>query len=122
LPKKLVIRELPHTHSPIISQLHNPAVHMPRLYETKEIKAAIKDLPEWEVEGKSIERTFEFDDFAQAIDFVNGVAELAEDNEHHPDMDIRFSKVRVILSTHSKGGLTDLDFDLAEKIDTLVDA
>src|SRR5687768_8926210 len=94
---------------------------MPRLYDNKEIKEAMKDLPTWEVEGKSIERTFEFEDFALAIDFVNGVAEVAEEAEHHPDMDIRFNKVRVILSTHSKGGLTDMDFDLAEKIDTLVD-
>lgn len=94
---------------------------MPRLYDNKEIKEALKDLPAWEVEGKNIERTFEFEDFAQAIDFVNGLAELAEDAEHHPDFDVRYNKVRVILSTHSKGGLTDMDFDLAEKIDTLVD-
>jgi 4a-hydroxytetrahydrobiopterin dehydratase len=94
---------------------------MPRLLESKEIKEALKDLPEWEQEGKTIERTLEFDDFSQAMDFVNGVAELAEDAEHHPDIDIRFNKVRLILTTHSKGGLTDSDVDLAEKIDTLVD-
>lgn len=94
---------------------------MPRLFDNKEIKEALKDLPAWEVEGKNIERVFEFEDFAQSIDFVNGVAELAEDAEHHPDIDVRYNKVRVVLSTHSKGGLTDLDFDLAEKIDTLVD-
>lgn len=95
---------------------------MPQLFDSKEIKAALKDLPEWELEGKTIERTVEFDDFAQAIDFVNGVAELAEELEHHPDMDIRFNKVRLILSTHSKGGLTEADFDLAERIGNLVDA
>ena len=94
---------------------------MPRLYDSKEIKEALKDLPAWEVEGKNIERTFEFEDFAQAIDFVNGIAELAEEADHHPDFDVRYNKVRVVLSTHSKGGLTDMDFDLAEKIDTLVD-
>lgn len=94
---------------------------MPRLLESKEIKEALKDLPEWEQEGKTIERSLEFDDFSQAIDFVNGVAELAEDAEHHPDIDIRYNKVRVMLTTHSKGGLTDSDIDLAEKIDTLVD-
>ena len=95
---------------------------MSQLFTNKEIKEAIKDLPSWDVEGKTIERIFEFDDFEMAIDFVNGVAELAQDAEHHPDMDIRFNKVRVILSTHSKGGLTENDFDLAERIDTLVDA
>jgi len=55
---------------------------------------------------------FEFDDFTDAIDFVNSVAEVAEEEEHHPDIDIRFNKVRLVLSTHSKGGLTDLDFAL----------
>lgn len=95
---------------------------MAQLLESKEIKAALKELPEWDLEGKTIERTFEFDDFSQAIDFVNGVAELAEELEHHPDLDIRYNKVRIILSTHSKGGLTEMDFDLAERIGNLVDA
>jgi 4a-hydroxytetrahydrobiopterin dehydratase len=95
---------------------------MPELYDAKEIKAALKEIPEWDLDGKSIERTFEFDDFSEAIDFVNGVAELAEEMEHHPDIDIRYTKVRLALSTHSKGGLTELDFDLAERIGNLVDA
>jgi 4a-hydroxytetrahydrobiopterin dehydratase len=95
---------------------------MSQLLDPKEIKAALKDLPEWELDKKAIERTFEFDDFALAIDFVNGIAELAEELDHHPDIDIRYNKVRVILSTHSKGGLTELDFDLAERIGNLVDA
>ncbi len=95
---------------------------MPQLLDSKEIKAALKELPEWDLEKNMIERTFEFDDFAGAIDFVNGVAELAEESEHHPDIDIRYNKVRVMLSTHSKGGLTELDFDLAERINNLVDA
>ncbi len=94
---------------------------MPRLFDSKEIKTALKELPHWEHEAKTIERTIEFDDFAQAIDFVNGVAELAEEAEHHPDIEIHYNKVRLILSTHSKGGITDKDFDLAEQIDTLVD-
>ena len=86
---------------------------------TAELKNRLKKIPEWELEKKHIERTFEFDEFSEAIDFVNSVAEVAEDEEHHPDIDIRFNKVRLILSTHSKGGLTDLDFGLAERIDTL---
>ena len=79
----------------------------------------MKRIPEWETNKKAIERTFEFDDFSQAVDFVNAVAEIAEDEEHHPDIDIRWNKVRLVLSTHSQGGLTDLDFQVAEKIDTL---
>ena len=92
---------------------------MPNLLSSKDIKDRLKKIPEWEVEKNHIERTFEFDDFADAIDFVNAVAEVAEEEEHHPDIDIRYSKVRLVLSTHSKGGLTELDFALAERIDTL---
>lgn len=94
---------------------------MAELLTTQDIKAWLKKLPEWEQEKKSIERTFEFDDFTQAIDFVNSVAEISEEEEHHPDIDVRYTKVRIALSTHSEGGITDLDFEVAEKIDTLVD-
>jgi 4a-hydroxytetrahydrobiopterin dehydratase len=92
---------------------------MPDLIKTGELKERMKKVPEWELEKKHIERSFEFDDFQDAIDFVNAVAEVAEEEEHHPDIDIRYNKVRLVLSTHSKGGLTDLDFALAERIDTL---
>ena len=94
---------------------------MPDLLTAQDIKTWLKKLPEWELEKKHIERLFEFDDFSQAIEFVNGVAEIAEEEDHHPDIDIRYTKVKVALSTHSEGGITDLDFELAEKIDTLVD-
>ena len=94
---------------------------MADLLKADAAKALLKKVPEWELEKKHIERTFEFDDFSESIDFVNGVAEVAEDEEHHPDIDIRYNKVRLILSTHSKGGLTELDFGLAERIDTLAE-
>ena len=94
---------------------------MADLMKADELKARLKKIPEWELEKKHIERSFEFDDFADAIDFVNAVAEVAEDEEHHPDIDIRYNKVRLVLSTHSKGGLTELDFGLAERIDTLAE-
>ncbi len=80
-----------------------------------------QELPEWDHEKKHIERTFEFDEFSEAIDFVNSVAEIAEEDEHHPEIDIRYNKVKLTLSTHSEGGLTEVDFELAEKIDTLVE-
>jgi len=92
---------------------------MSEILSSSDIKEEMKRVPEWEHDKKSIERTFEFDDFTQAIDFVNGVAEIAEEEEHHPDIDIRYNKVRLELSTHSKGGLTEMDFELAERIDTL---
>ena len=94
---------------------------MADLIKAADLKDRMKKIPEWELEKKHVERTFEFDDFADAIDFVNAVAEVAEDEEHHPDIDIRYNKVRLVLSTHSKGGLTELDFNLAERIDTLAE-
>ena len=92
---------------------------MADLLKPQDIKDWIKKLPEWELEKKHIERTFEFDEFTQAIDFVNSVAEIAEEEEHHPDLDIRFNKVRVHITSHAKGGLTDRDFELAQKVDNL---
>ena len=94
---------------------------MADLLNNQDIKDWLKKLPEWDLEKKHIERLFEFDDFTGAMDFVNSVAEIAEEDDHHPDIDIRYNKVRIALSTHSEGGLTDLDFEVAEKIDTLVE-
>ena len=94
---------------------------MAELLNNQDIKDWLKKLPEWDLEKNHIERLFEFEDFTQAMDFVNSVAEIAEEDDHHPEMDIRYNQVRVALSTHSEGGLTDLDFEVAEKIDTLVE-
>ena len=95
---------------------------MADLLEADAIKRGMKRVPEWElVKNKSIERTFEFDDFTQAMDFVNAVAEIAEEEEHHPDIDVRYNRVTLLLSTHSEGGLTEADFDVAERIDTLAE-
>ncbi len=92
---------------------------MSEILSAAEIKEELKRVPEWDHEKKQIERTFEFDDFTQAIDFINAVAEIAEEEEHHPDIDIRYNKVRLSVFTHNKNGLTELDFQLAERIDTL---
>ncbi len=86
-----------------------------------ELKPFAKKIPEWDINDKSISRTFEFDEYMEGIDFVDGVAEIAEEANHHPDIDIRWCKVIVTLTTHSAGGLTEADFQLAEKIDTLVE-
>ncbi|MEI6352057.1 MAG: 4a-hydroxytetrahydrobiopterin dehydratase [Verrucomicrobiota bacterium] len=94
---------------------------MPALLAQSDVKQMMKRIPEWETDKKSIERTFEFDDFTQAIDFLNAVAEIAEEEDHHPDLDVRWNKVRVELSTRSEGGLTELDFQMAEKIDNLAE-
>jgi 4a-hydroxytetrahydrobiopterin dehydratase len=70
----------------------------------------------WARKGDCIEKTFTFDRFSEAIDFVNRVARLAEAADHHPDFDIRYTTVTLALSTHSAGGLTSSDFDLAAEI------
>jgi 4a-hydroxytetrahydrobiopterin dehydratase len=73
-------------------------------------------VPGWERQGDEIRRTFSFADFAGSLAFVNQVGALAEAANHHPDVDIRYSKVTLVLTTHDAGGLTANDFDLAEKI------
>ena len=84
---------------------------MADLMKAPELKERMKRIPEWELEKKHIERTFEFDDFADAIDFVNAVSEVAEEEEHHPDIDIRYNKVRLALVSHDAGGLTQRDLN-----------
>ena len=74
---------------------------------------------EWTRQGDSIVRELELADFASAMAFANSVAALAEAANHHPDIDIRWRKVTYTLSTHSAGGLTQLDLDLAAQIDSL---
>jgi len=90
---------------------------MPTLLSETDIKASLSRIPEWRSRDNSISRRFEFADFAASMGFVNTVAALAEEADHHPDIDIRWNKVLLRLSTHSAGGLTALDFALAEKID-----
>lgn len=82
----------------------------------KEIKDLTDTLGKWKRDGESLVANFEFKDFAGAMDFVNRVAEKAEEANHHPDIDIRWNKVRLVLSTHSEGGITQKDLDLARQI------
>jgi len=88
---------------------------MPLLSDS-EVKTRLSRLSGWERQGNEIRRTFAFADFAGSMEFVNRVAGLAEAADHHPDIDIRYSKVTLALSSHDAGGLTERDFDLAEKI------
>jgi 4a-hydroxytetrahydrobiopterin dehydratase len=74
----------------------------------------------WTLKEASLEREFAFDDFEEAMDFVNDVAAIAEDEEHHPDIHIYYNKVTLELSTHNIGGLSRNDFVVAAKIDQLV--
>jgi 4a-hydroxytetrahydrobiopterin dehydratase len=70
-------------------------------------------LPGWQIEKGELQRTFQFKDFRAALGFVNRVGEAAESAGHHPDIDIRYNKVRLSLVTHDAGGLTEKDFLLA---------
>lgn len=85
----------------------------------QEAQDRLSSLPGWRIESGELTRTFAFKDFVAALGFVNRVGEAAEAAGHHPDIDIRYNKVRLGLVTHDAGGLTGKDFDLAAKAGTL---
>jgi 4a-hydroxytetrahydrobiopterin dehydratase len=89
---------------------------MPKL-AAKQISLQLKAVPSWTKRALTIRRTFEFDGFLKSIDFVNRVAKKAQKVDHHPDIDIRYSKVTLTLTTHDQGGLTEKDFSLARRCD-----
>jgi 4a-hydroxytetrahydrobiopterin dehydratase len=91
---------------------------MPPLADA-EIAAALEALDGWAREGDEIIKTFECATFADAISFVVRVGFLAEAADHHPDIDIRWRKVRIALTTHSANGLTNRDLDLAGEIESI---
>ena len=97
---------------------------MPKLSEAH-IDAALSALPGWERseaaggQAPAIKKTYEFRTFAQAMSWVNLVAQMAEEADHHPDIDIRYAQVRLALSTHTARGITEKDVLLAERIDEL---
>lgn len=84
-----------------------------------QIRAALPAIPLWHREASVISRTYEFKDFVTAMKFVNAAAKAAEKAGHHPDIDIRWNKVTLALTTHDAGGLTEKDFALAAKFDAL---
>lgn len=81
------------------------------------IERALSTVPQWRCHEAVISRTYEFKDFPAAMRFVNQVAALAEQAQHHPDMDVRWNKVTLALTTHDSGGLTEKDFALARACD-----
>jgi 4a-hydroxytetrahydrobiopterin dehydratase len=93
---------------------------MPKLSDAH-IDAALSALRGWErsENAPAIEKTYEFRTFGQAMTWVNRVAAMAEEADHHPDIDIRYLQVKLALSTHSQGGITEKDVLLAERIDEL---
>jgi 4a-hydroxytetrahydrobiopterin dehydratase len=92
---------------------------MAELLNEDEIASRLRRLP-WEREGDEIVREWRFDDFSEAITFVNRVAEVAEEANHHPDIFIHgWNKVKLALTNHSAGGLTEMDFEMAARFDGL---
>jgi 4a-hydroxytetrahydrobiopterin dehydratase len=81
--------------------------------------ARLAELPGWERTGDEIVRTFDCGDFPSAVAFVVRVGFLAEAKDHHPDLDVRWKRVKVALTTHDLGGLSDWDFELASEIDAV---
>ena len=94
---------------------------MSDLLDTKELTAALKKCPEWEYEENAISRTIEFEEFMDAIDFVNDLAEIIDEAQHYPDILVRHAKVTLRLTTEDEGGVTELDVELAQRVDNLAD-
>jgi 4a-hydroxytetrahydrobiopterin dehydratase len=84
-----------------------------------EIEARLGELDGWKRDGAALKRQLKFDDFQASVDFVNRITPVAEDMNHHPDICISWNTVDLSLSTHSEGGITGNDFELARQIDQL---
>lgn len=95
---------------------------MAELLDDAAITSALESLPGWERDGDSLVRTAQLPSFPAAITVVDRVAQDAERRDHHPDIDIRWRTLTFRLSTHSAGGLTDKDVELAGAISTRIDA
>jgi 4a-hydroxytetrahydrobiopterin dehydratase len=89
------------------------------LLEQGEVERRLGELDGWSQEGNAIARDFDCGDFAGSVAFVNRIAPAADELNHHPDLAISWDTVTVALSTHSQGGLTAADFELASRIDAL---
>jgi 4a-hydroxytetrahydrobiopterin dehydratase len=91
-----------------------------QVMKIEELRPFLQSVPKWKEEGKGISRDFLFKNFVQALEFVNRVGELAEKEGHHPDILIYdYKKVKLSLWTHTQAGLTENDFKLATKIDSI---
>jgi 4a-hydroxytetrahydrobiopterin dehydratase len=85
-----------------------------------ELQTALEKLPGWSANGKAIERNFEFKDFRETMAFANRVAMLAEEANHHPDIEINYNKLKLTLTSHDSGGVTSRDLKMAARINEIV--
>ncbi len=86
----------------------------------EQIEAALAELSDWGFDGEALTRTFRFADFVHAVGFVEHLAEVCEERQHHPDIDIRYNKVTLHLASHDAGGVTKRDVELAEAVERLL--
>ena len=89
--------------------------------ERQQVAEQLQKLTQWTLQGDQIERILTFENFIDAMIFVNGVAEIAEEEGHHPDIRIVYNRVTLALSTHDAGGLTQKDFQMAHRIESLLE-
>ena len=94
--------------------------NVPKLLSDSEISGRLKNLKGWKRDGQFITKVFEFNRFVDGIDFVNRVAAVAEKEEHHPDIHVRYTTITLSVQTHSEGGITEWDLDLAEAIESMM--
>ncbi len=92
---------------------------MPQLLDNEAITEKLNTLDGWEREGDAITRTFTFQNFLESMEFVNKLVNPAETLNHHPDIAISYNEVTLTVTTHSEGGLTENDFQLAGQIDAI---
>lgn len=90
-----------------------------RLLGESELTDALIDLPGWVAKAKQITKTYEFKQYSEGLEFVNALAKLAEELDHHPDLHLSWGKVKVITWTHSSGGVTPLDVKLAAQAEKI---
>ena len=88
-----------------------------RILTTDELADALRDLDGWTVDGKMLKKRLKFENFTEALEFVNQVGALAETADHHPDITFGWGYAEVALTTHDRGGITDVDIALARQID-----
>jgi 4a-hydroxytetrahydrobiopterin dehydratase len=90
-----------------------------RILNPGELEAAVAGLDGWSVKGKTLTKEMKFDNFAEALAFVNRVGDLAEEADHHPDITFGWGYAEISLTTHDRGGVTDVDVAVAGRIDAL---
>jgi 4a-hydroxytetrahydrobiopterin dehydratase len=87
------------------------------LLDEAKIESRLAALDGWERDGEAIAKTFDRNDFVGSVKFIDAIVEPAEEMNHHPDLSVSWNKVRISITNHAEGGLTEADFELAKRID-----